>query len=54
VTDGKAVGGIPADKAMVVLYSAQGDCIAQVGGTIEKIKSVLDGSASEFSRALKE
>lgn len=54
VTDGRAVGGMPADKAMVVLYGAQGDCIAQVGGTIEKIKSVLDGFASEFSRALKE
>lgn len=52
VAEGKAVGGMPTDKAMVVLYNAQGECIAQVGGTIGKVKAVVDGSASEFSRSV--
>jgi hypothetical protein len=52
VADGKAVGGMPADKAMVVLYDAHGDCVAQVGGTIEKLRAVLDGTASEFANSV--
>jgi hypothetical protein len=52
VENGHAVGGVPANKSMVILYNANGSCVAQAGGTIEEIASMLDGSADRLSESI--
>lgn len=52
VEDGHAVGGTPANKSMIILYSAKGKCLAQIGGSIEEITSILDGTAERLSESI--
>ncbi|WP_431276237.1 hypothetical protein ACQ858_08280 [Variovorax ureilyticus] len=52
VDSGVRAGGMPDNRAVIVLATIAGECLAQMGGTIEQMEAILDGSAARLNNSL--
>lgn len=49
VSNGQSSGGIPSNRAVIVLTNSRGECLGNMGGTIEQITAILDGTAERLN-----